>query len=67
MVTVSIVRTSFMVEVMLTLALGPGKFTRFMGIIIGLFHDDGPTTVQGLQAFRSCDLQLPMAVYEAHP
>ena len=49
------VRTAFKVEDILSKALGPDKLTRFMGVIIGLFLDDGPTTVQVLQAFRSCD------------
>ena len=64
--TVSLVRTAFKVEGILSKALGPDKFTRFMGVIIGLFLDDGPTTVQVLQAFRSCDPPASRGCYEAH-
>ena len=52
-VTVSFERTAFIEVDVLTKDLGPGIFYRFMGVIIGLMHDNDPTTVQVLQAFRA--------------
>ena len=56
-VTVSFVRTAHMVADVMAKALGPDKFYRFMGVILGLVRDDGLTSVQVTQAFRACDPQ----------
>ena len=45
-VTVSFVRTAHMVADVLTKALGPDKFFRFMGVIFGLVRDVDSTPVQ---------------------
>ena len=54
-VTVSFVRTAYMVADVLTKALGPDKFFRFMGVILGLVRDVQPAAVQMTRAFRSSD------------
>ena len=40
-VTVSYIRTVFMLAGVLTKPLGPGKFFNFIGIIMGLIREDG--------------------------
>ena len=40
-VTVAYVRTAFMLADVLTKPLGPDKFFRFVGIIMGLYREDG--------------------------
>ena len=59
-VSVSFVRTAFMVADVLTKALGPDKFFRFMGVIFGLIRNDDLSAVQVVQAFRDAPAHKPI-------
>jgi hypothetical protein len=47
-VTVSYIRTVFMLADVLTKPLGPGKFFNFIGIIMGLIREDGTVVGEGV-------------------
>ena len=50
LITVTYVKTDYMVADVLTTPLAKVKFYRFIGVILGLLRDDGTPTVAGLSS-----------------